>query len=112
MKRLIAFVLFIFSSFYLFGQDKDIVTEHYKVDGICEQCKKRIEDAAYIKGVKKAEWNVETHDLTITYRPSKTSAKLILGSIAKAGHDNEIVKATEQDYKKLPSCCYYRTIKK
>jgi len=112
MKRLIAFVLFIFSSFYLFGQDKDIVTEHYKVDGICEQCKKRIEDAAYSRGVKKAEWNVETHDLAIAYRPSKTSAKTILASIAKAGHDTELVKATDEDYKKLPSCCKYRTLKK
>jgi len=112
MKRVIAFVLFIFSSFYLFGQDKDIATEHYKVNGICEQCKKRIEDAAYIKGVKKAEWNVKTHDLTITYRLSKTSANTILTSVAKAGHDNDLVLATDEDYKKLPSCCLYRTIKK
>ncbi|MBS1689615.1 MAG: cation transporter [Bacteroidetes bacterium] len=112
MKRFIAFLILIFISAQLFAQAKDIVTEHYKVNGVCEQCKKRIEDAAYIKGVKRAEWDVKTHELTVVYRPSKTSADEILKSVAKAGHDNEKVQATDEDYEHLPSCCYYRTISK
>jgi len=96
----------------LFAQDKEIVTEHYKVEGACDQCQKRIENAAYISGVKKAKWNVDTHELTLIYRPSKTTAKEVLASIAKAGYDNEMATATDDDYSKLPKCCKYRTIKK
>jgi mercuric ion binding protein len=110
MKRLMIFFLSIISFSAVFAQDnKDVVTAHYKVDGICEQCKKRIEDAAYIKGVKHAEWNVDTHDLTLVYKPAKTSAEEVLAAIAKAGHDNERVKATDDAYNKLPHCCQYRT---
>lgn len=112
MKRFIAFLITILFSTQIFAQNKDIVTEHYQVNGVCEQCKKRIEDAAYIKGVKSAEWDVKTHDLTVVYRSSKTSAEEILKSVARAGHDNEKVQATDEDYKGLPSCCYYRTVSK
>ena len=113
MKRLILFIAIICSSLQLLAQDKkDIVTEHYKVNGVCEQCKKRIEDAAYIKGVKYAEWDVSTHDLTVTYNISKTSADAILQSVAKSVHDNDKVKATDKDYHSIPSCCYYRTVSK
>jgi copper chaperone CopZ len=113
MKSIIIFFLSIFSFFSVYAQDnKSVVIEHYNVNGVCEQCKNRIENAAYIKGVKKAEWNVDTHDLAVTYKPSKTSADAILESIAKAGHDNEKVKATDEAYNKLPKCCHYRTITK
>jgi copper chaperone CopZ len=87
---------------------KDIVTEHYKVDGVCEHCKKRIEEAAYTKGVKHAEWDVKTHELTVTYKPEKTSADVILKHIADAGHDNEKYKAEDKVYNKLPKCCKYK----
>ena len=36
----------------------------FEVNGNCEQCKKRIEKAAYsVAGVKSAVWEVETHQL-------------------------------------------------
>src|SRR5690349_19938278 len=113
MKRFLVFLVFIFSSiFSVTAQDKDIITEKYKVSGECEQCKKRIEDAAYIKGVKFAEWDVKTGMLTVTYRPSKTSAQIILDHIAAAGHDNEKEPASPDAYNKLPKCCHYRTAQK
>jgi periplasmic mercuric ion binding protein len=109
MKRIVVFLLIIFSSSIAFAQqNKDIVTEHYKVSGNCEQCKKRIENAAFVKGVKRAEWDVKTQELTVTFRSSQTSANAILQHIAKAGHDNELVKAEDADYKKLPHCCAYK----
>ena len=77
--------------------NRDIVTHKYNVNGVCEQCKKRIEDAAYIKGVKYADWEVDTHLLTIKYDSTKTSDTAVLQSIAKAGHDNELRKATDED---------------
>ena len=86
------------------------VTQHYSVSGVCEKCKARIEKAAYdIKGVRFAEWNIDTHDFTIKYDSTKTSAEVILKTIAKAGHDNELFKADDNDYNKLPECCHYRS---
>jgi len=94
------------------AKDRDVITANYQVNGVCEQCKARIESSAYTKGVKFAEWNVDTHILSLKYDSSKTSADIILKNIATAGHDNEKYTAADQDYNKLPSCCRYRTVNK
>jgi mercuric ion binding protein len=109
MKRLIVFLTIIFNSVFLFAQQKDIVTETYKVEGNCNMCKKRIEEAAYIKGVKKAEWNKDSHQLTVIYRSSKTNAEQVLAAVAKAGHSSEKITASDKDYNSLPECCHYKT---
>lgn len=111
MKRFIVFISIIFSTLTAVAEQKDIATETYKVQGNCGMCKKRIENAAYIKGVKRADWNKETHELTIVYKPSKTTSKDVLGAVAKAGHSSETVEATEQEYNSLPKCCQYKTEK-
>jgi periplasmic mercuric ion binding protein len=85
------------------------VTKHFVVNGVCDQCKARIENASYIKGVKYADWNVKTHELTVKYDSTKTSPEVILKSIAKAGHDNELYKAETEDYDKIAKCCKYRS---
>lgn len=110
MKRLSGLVaLLIWSISLSFGQEKkEIVTETIKVAGTCGQCKKRIEDAAYINGVKRAEWNKSTKQLIVTYRSSKTSLRQIEQSIARAGHDAGEIKAAGADYEKLPECCAYK----
>ena len=46
-------------------------TETIKVSGKCEMCKSKIEKAAKIDGVSKAEWNKDTKVLTLAYNPSK-----------------------------------------
>lgn len=109
MKRLVIFSGIILSSIGAFAQSNDIATIKDTVEGNCEMCKKRIEEAAFIKGVKRAEWNVDTHVLTVIYRPSKTDETSILQHVAKAGHSSQKVMAAEADYKKLPECCQYKT---
>ncbi len=109
MKRIIIFLSIIISSLGAVAQQKDLATEIYKVDGNCGMCKKRIENAAYIKGVKRADWDKESHKLTLVYRPSKTTSKDVLAAVAKAGHSSELAKATEADYESLPQCCHYKT---
>ena len=112
MYRIFFCFLFLFSFLSpdgVFAGKHDIVTGNYIVNGVCEKCKKRIEEAAYIKGVKYADWNVDSHNLTVKYDSSKTSSEVILQSIAKSGHDSEYYKATDEDYNKLPSCCRYRS---
>ena len=108
MKHIIVFLSFVIFSFSASAQGKGVVTEHYKVLGNCGMCKERIEEAAYVKGVKRAEWDKHSKELTLTYNSSKTDAKTVLKSIATAGHESDIVKVAEADYNKLPKCCAYK----
>ena len=70
-------------------------------------CKARIENAAYIKGVKKVDWNKETKNLSVTFRNDKVTEDDIHKSIAKIGHATNKVEADPEAYKKLPGCCSY-----
>ncbi len=111
MQRLFSFLLIcglFFTPFLSFAGGKT-VTKHFTVNGVCDQCKTRIEQAAYVKGVKFADWNVDTHDLTVKYDSTKTAPGIFLKSIAKSGHDNEMFKAEDEDYNKIPKCCKYRS---
>ena len=84
-------------------------TDTLTVYGNCGQCKTRIEEAAYMKGVKTAEWNKKTKLLTVVYNGDKTSLDKVAAAVAKAGHDNRLHNASDKDYKTLPGCCAYRT---
>ncbi len=87
-------------------QPEDTISFH--VSGVCGSCKQRIENAALIKGVKWAQWDIESQILTVIYRKDKVTPDAIHQSIALAGHDTDKVKATDEAYKKLPRCCAYR----
>ncbi|MBL7766330.1 MAG: heavy-metal-associated domain-containing protein [Chitinophagaceae bacterium] len=83
-------------------------TDTFTVYGNCGQCKTRIEEAAYIKGVKSAVWDKKTKVLTVVYLTDKVSLSRISLAIADAGHDTKEQKASDKSYAKLPSCCAYR----
>jgi periplasmic mercuric ion binding protein len=83
-------------------------TETIKVSGNCESCKTRIEKAAKIDGVSKAEWNAKTKILTLVYNPSKVKSEDVQKKIAAVGHDTEKFKADNKAYNALPGCCKYR----
>lgn len=106
MKNIKHLLIIIFSTLAtnVFAQDK---TESVKVYGNCEMCKNRIEKAIKIDGVKKADWDVDTKMLTVTYDAGKTNFSDIQKQVAAAGHDTENVKAEDNVYKKLPGCCRY-----
>lgn len=80
----------------------------FKVSGVCDLCKKRIEDALELKGVRHAEWNIVSKMLTVSYDPSKISLRRMVNKIAEAGHDSYYRQAPELAYNALPSCCHYR----
>ncbi len=82
-------------------------TETIKVSGNCELCKSKIEKAAKLEGVTKAEWNKDSKILTLAYNPSKVTSDAVQKSIAAVGYDTEKFKATDAAYKSLPSCCLY-----
>jgi len=83
-------------------------TETIKVLGNCDLCKARIEKAAKIEGVSKAEWSDETKMLTLVYEPTKVKSDDVQKKIAAVGHDTEKFKADDKAYNSLPVCCKYR----
>ncbi|MDD4921268.1 MAG: heavy-metal-associated domain-containing protein [Bacteroidales bacterium] len=90
------------------SQTSTIKTEAIKVSGNCETCKARIEKAARIPGVSKADWNIKTKVLTLVYNPSKVKSEEVQKKIAAVGHDAGKFKADAKVYNALPGCCKYR----
>ena len=79
------------------------------VDGICGMCKTRIEDLAYsVKGIKWAEWNLESKQLSVKFEEELNAEKLAK-TLSKGGHDNWLLNAKDKAYNNLHSCCKYRT---
>jgi copper chaperone CopZ len=106
VKLLVATLLVVFVSSVLFAQGTT-KTENIKVWGNCDMCKSRIEKAAKVNGVSKAEWSDETKTLVLVYNPSVVKSEEVQKKIAAVGHDTEKFKADDQAYSKLPSCCKY-----
>ncbi|HEX5026697.1 MAG TPA: heavy metal-associated domain-containing protein [Agriterribacter sp.] len=72
----------------------------------CEKCKKRIEDyMKYEEGISKVVVNYKRKEATITYNPNRTNIENVKTGIANAGYDADDVKANEDSYKALPTCC-------
>lgn len=83
-------------------------TETVKVYGNCGMCKTRIEKAAKsVDGVKKAIWDQEKKELTVTFDPEVTNVEAIEKEVAAVGHDTDNVKAKDEVYSNLHSCCQY-----
>ncbi len=79
-----------------------------EVNGNCEMCKKRIEKAALsVKGVKSAVWHADHQDMHLIIDESKCTLEQVHEAVAKAGHDTDKVKAKDEDYERLHSCCQF-----
>ncbi len=108
MKNIISLILMVLS-ITLTAQDSKIKKESIFVDGVCEQCKERIENAALrTKGVKTAEWDKVSKQLTVLYNSEKTDIEQIKMAVAAKGHDSDTQKSDSTSYAKLPGCCRYR----
>ena len=107
MKYLVL-LIFMVGSTSMFTQDRNAKAS-FQVDGVCMMCKDRIEKAGITsKGVKFADWNLETQELQLIFNEKKTDLKTIQGNILDAGHDLDSLKATDEAYAKLDDCCKYR----
>tara|TARA_B100000524_G_C23435766_1_gene293267 strand:- start:9 stop:359 length:351 start_codon:yes stop_codon:yes gene_type:complete len=105
--RLIGIILLLVSSIG-FSQNNTYKTT-IEVDGVCKMCKKRIEKACLkTKGVKSADWNVKTHELSLIFNPIKVDLETIKSNIATVGHDTKTFKAPQEAYAELYACCKYR----
>ncbi len=79
------------------------------VDGECDMCKKRIEKSLDTRGVLFSEWNVETKELFVAFRPGKISIDEIHALINNVGHDTERSLAPDSVYNNIHHCCRYRS---
>jgi cation transport ATPase len=122
MKNIILILVLSFTGFATQAQDLS-VSDHTKqkksknarytteVNGNCEQCQKRIQKAAFsVSGVKSANWSIETHQLSLILNEEKGTLLDVKKAVAKIGHNTDVVKATNEDYDKLHSCCKYERL--
>jgi mercuric ion binding protein len=110
MNKLVLIVMISFLGFSAQAQTKKNKNLKYttEVNGNCEQCKKRIEKAAYgVPGVKTASWDISSHQLSVILNEEKSSPLDLNKAVAKAGHDTKDVKAETADYDNLHTCCKY-----
>ena len=110
MKNIVLVILMTFIGLSTFSQEKKNKNAKYdiKVSGNCEMCKKRIEKAAFsISGVKSAEWHIDDATLHLIINENKCTVLDVENVIAKVGHDTQDVRATDEDYETLHTCCAY-----
>ena len=107
MKKLLIIALMLTGTL-TFTQNKNAKAS-MEVDGICGMCKARIEKACLnTKGVKFAQWSIDTHELNLIYDARKTDMETIEKQVLAAGHDTKNVKATDEAYATVHACCKYR----
>jgi periplasmic mercuric ion binding protein len=110
MKNIFLGIMLLFVAFSAQSQEAKNKNAKYsiEVNGNCEQCKKRIEKAAFsVSGVKSAEWHIDDHMLHLIVNEEKCSVTDVKKAVAKVGHDTDDIKATDEVYKKLHHCCLY-----
>jgi copper chaperone CopZ len=101
------FAILMMASLQSFGQRK--VEIRFEVDGVCGMCETRIEKALLeTPGVWAAEWDVESHEVFVVYKPKKVSEMDLHRAVAEVGHDTQKVKAKSDDYNALNGCCKYK----
>ncbi|NQV78826.1 MAG: cation transporter [Lutibacter sp.] len=109
MKKLLLFIGILLIGISSKAQEKNKNAKiTFEVNGICEMCKERIEMAALkTKGVKFANWEIETHQLSLIFDERKLDEITIHNNIAAVGHDTKKATATNEAYNNLHNCCKY-----
>lgn len=81
-------------------------TAEFYVRANCEMCEERIEAVTtHLTGVENADFNLESHQLSVTYDSAKISELEIHKAIANVGHGTKLVPMSAAAHEKLPGCC-------
>ena len=97
--KYITFYICLLISSYTFGQvnqKTNLTDTTFKVFGVCEQCKDRIEGALKLKGISKAIWDIDSKLLSLQFDAKKISLDKIENTIVAVGHD--LVNKKAKDY--------------
>lgn len=84
-----------------------VSTSTFKVWGNCEMCKETIDRSLKVEGVSKADWNVDSKILTVSYDTNKITLDQIQKNVAAVGYDNDKYKGDDKAYHELADCCQY-----
>lgn len=111
MKNIVTLVV-LFMTIAVSAQEKSkSKVVEVKVSGVCDMCKARIEKAAFkTKGVKSAEWHIDSQMLHLVINEFKTDVLTVQKNMATIGHDTEAVQATDEAYNGLHGCCNYERV--
>ena len=83
MKNKFLIISIMLITFSVSSQNKNAKVD-FIVDGVCEMCKEQIETVALkTKGVKIANWSMETHILSLVINEKKTSLDKVKKNISK-----------------------------
>ena len=98
-------VVFALLSLTTFGQKKvEEVVIHTSAE--CESCKERLEAKLnYTAGIKFADLDVPTKNLTVKFNTAKISLQEIKTIISDLGYNADDLPANPEAYEALPSCC-------
>jgi periplasmic mercuric ion binding protein len=87
-------------------ENSNLIKAEIKTSAICDMCKKAIEKAVNkLDGIEKANLNIKTKILSVSFDPNKTSLDNIRKSVSIAGYDADSLLADSKAYRKLPKCC-------
>lgn len=110
MKTFMFILAFAITQLIGFAQSEGSVkteTVEFKVYGNCGMCKTRVEKSLKVDGVESAIWDKDTKMVKVVFNSDKISVNNLHQLVAEAGHDTEMVKAKDENYDKLHSCCKY-----
>ena len=108
MKTIFLTIVILLFTGVTFAHDKNKKMT-MEVDGKCDMCKMRIEKAALgVKGVKYAQWDVPSHQLSLIVDERKTDPMKIKTALVEVGHDTKELKASDEAYASVHPCCKYR----
>ncbi|MCB0693976.1 MAG: heavy-metal-associated domain-containing protein [Saprospiraceae bacterium] len=87
---------------------KKVATEVFTVYGNCGMCERTIEGSLTgVKEIKKAGWDKDSDQMTVSFNPTVISFDQIKQRIADVGYDSDSHRATDEVYNNLPGCCQY-----
>jgi copper chaperone CopZ len=110
MKTLMLILAIAFIQLTAFAQTESsqkTETVEFKVYGNCGMCKSRIEKALKVEGVESSKWDAKTDMVKVVFHPDKINEDKLHQLVADVGHDTEKVKAKNETYDNLHSCCKY-----
>jgi mercuric ion binding protein len=78
----------------------------FYVRGNCGMCEERIEKAvSEMDGVIKADWDVKTKNLSVSYDTTKVTELQIQQVVANTGHETKSIESPKASHDALPECC-------
>lgn len=97
-------VAFGLASTALKAQKLDTLVVH--TSAVCDMCEETMQkELAFVSGVRSADLDLKTMDLTVVYKAKKTNEKEIITAINRCGYDAGDSPAIKEAYDNLHSCC-------